>query len=127
MRRRWFLFGTLAGLLLLVAGAGAGAALESDTVGSYGQGLLWAVTLMTTAGFIDGPPETTPGAFVAVALMIGGFLLLSLVSAALAAVFVKEDVDRADLSEERRDEEILARLDALQARLDELDRRPDGP
>lgn len=47
----------VAGVALLV-GAGAGAALESDTVGSYGRGLWWAISLMTTVGFLGSPSET---------------------------------------------------------------------
>lgn len=68
--------------------AGAGAAFETETVGSYGRGLWWAVSLMTTVGFIGAPPRTTAGAVVSVILMLIGFLLLSLLSAALASLFV---------------------------------------
>ncbi|QIG43849.1 hypothetical protein G5V58_14685 [Nocardioides anomalus] len=121
VRRRWLIVGSLAGLCVLTAGAGAGAALESDTVGSFGQGLLWAVTLMTTAGFLHGPPETVAGSFVAVALMVTGFLLLSLASAALAAVFIREDVQSSERLEERRDDELLRRLEEISARLAALE------
>jgi voltage-gated potassium channel len=112
---------------VLLAGAGAGAALESRTVGTFGQGLLWAVALMTTAGYLHGPPETTGGLVLSVGLMLVGFLMLSLVSAALAAIFVRDDTETSDEREATRDEEILRRLDDLAARLDALERRlPPG-
>lgn len=57
IRRRWVLPGVLAALLVLVIGAGAGAAFEADTVSNYWQGLWWALSLMTTVGFINGPPR----------------------------------------------------------------------
>jgi len=112
---------------VLLAGAGAGAALESRTVGSFGEGLLWAVALMTTAGYIHGPPDTSGGLVLSVGLMVVGFLMLSLVSAALAAIFVRDDTETSDQREASRDEEILARLDDLAARLEALERRlPPG-
>ena len=45
---------------LIVLGTGAGfATLESDTVSSYWEGLWWALSLMTTVGFVGESPETT--------------------------------------------------------------------
>jgi voltage-gated potassium channel len=124
-RSRWILPGLLAGLIVMLAGAGAGAALESQTVGSFGQGVLWAIALMTTAGYIHGPPETGGGQVLSVLLMIAGFLMLSLVSAALAAIFVRDDTDVNEARDQQRDDEILRRLAELQARLDQLERRDD--
>lgn len=121
--RRWLKPGLLVSSVLLVLGAGAAAAFESETVGSYWRGLWWAVSLMTTVGFIGQPPRTTEGAVVSVVLMLTGFLLLSLVSAALASLFVRQDeapVERHELAVEK---EILAALSAIQERLDALERR----
>jgi voltage-gated potassium channel len=120
-RSRFVLPGLLFGLVALVAGAGAGAALESDTVGSFGQGLLWAATLMTTAGFVHGPPETAAGTVLAVFLMVVGFLMLSLISAAIAALLIRDDADTIEARERARDDEVLARLADIQARLDALE------
>jgi voltage-gated potassium channel len=122
-RRRWTLIGAVAATCLVLAGAGAAAAVEDRTVGSFGDGLMWAVTLMTTAGFIDGGPDTSAGDAIAVVLMIAGFLLLSLASAVLAAMFVRDEEVVSDEVERGRDEEILARLEDISARLAALEAR----
>lgn len=122
IRRRWVLPGVLAALLVLVIGAGAGAAFEADTVSNYWQGLWWALSLMTTVGFINGPPHTVLGAVTSGVLMIAGFLLLSLISASLAALFVREDEEPAERGERDRDTEILALLHRIEQRLEDLER-----
>jgi voltage-gated potassium channel len=50
--RQWLVPGLFVGLVALLLGAGAAAAFESDTVGSYWRGLWWAISLMTTVGFV---------------------------------------------------------------------------
>lgn len=128
-RRDWAVGGIVGGMTLLVAGAGAAAAVEDATVGSFGDGLMWAITLMTTAGFVDGPPSTTVGKVVAVVLMVAGFLLLSLASAVLAAAFVRDDSSEVDRVELGQADEILARLEDISARLAQLEaaHRTDPP
>ena len=105
----------------IVVGAGAGAATETETVGSYGRGLWWAISLMTTVGFIGPPPRTTAGAIISVTLMLIGFLFLSLLSAALASLFVREDVAPVEQRELAVEVEITARLDEIAMRLDRLE------
>lgn len=105
----------------IVVGAGAGAAIETETVGSYGRGLWWAVSLMTTVGFIGAPPRTTAGAVVSVILMLIGFLLLSLLSAALASLFVREDVAPVEERELVAEAEISQQLDDIATRLERLE------
>lgn len=121
--RRWLRPALVAGSIATLVGAGAAAAFESETVGSYGRGLLWAISLMTTVGFLGAPPRTTEGAILSVVLMLSGFLLLSLVSAALASLFVKQD----ELPEQRREavveDEILRSLGSLSDRLDAIEAR----
>ncbi len=114
----------------LLVGAGAGAAIESHTVGSYGRGLWWAVSLMTTVGFIGPPPSTTAGAVVSMILMVTGSLLLSLLSAAMASFFMREDVEPIEERELSAEREIVrqlaviaARLEAFEAQLAEVGQR----
>lgn len=118
----------------LLVGAGAAAAFESDTVGSYGRGLWWAISLMTTVGYIGQPPRTTEGAVLSIVLMLTGFALLSLVSAALASLFVKQDEAPMQRHEAVVDEEILDalssilhRLEALESRIAGDEGKPPGP
>ena len=123
-----------ASLALVLVAAGAAASLETGTVGSFWEGLWWAVSLMTTVGFIGAPPETVAGAIVSVALMVSGFFLLALVSAALASLFVQEEQAPQQVREETTDKMLLERLSLLNERVASLESRltargtvePDG-
>jgi voltage-gated potassium channel len=84
-------------LVCLLGGAGAAAAFESDTVGSFWGGLWWALCLMTTVGYVYGPPVSTTATVVSAVLVLVGFLLLSLLSATLAALFIRRDAEPAEL------------------------------
>lgn len=120
----WLLPVVLLTLLLIIVSAAAAAAIETDTVGSFGRGLWWAVSLVTTVGFIGGAPDTAAGAVISVVLMVFGFLLLAMVSASLAALFVREEEAPHEAAQESLNEEILAALRRLEDRLDALEHRP---
>ena len=117
--------GVIIALAALVMGAGGAAAFESDTVGSYWEGLWWALSLMTTVGFVEGAPETVGGALTSAVLMVAGFLLLSLISAALASLFVREDEEPVEEREEAIERQILDRLTAIEQRLESLEQDAD--
>lgn len=108
-------------LLCLLGGAGAAAALESDTVPSFWGGLWWAVSLMTNLGYVYGPPHTTSATVISVVLMVTGFLLMSLLSATLAALFIRSDSAPAERLNTELEHEILAKLAEIERRLAELD------
>ncbi|GAB3787078.1 hypothetical protein [Nocardioides ungokensis] len=76
----------------------------------------------TTVGFVEGSPETVGGAVTSAVLMVAGFLLLSLISAALASLFVREDEEPIEEREEAVERQILDRLAAIERRLEGLDR-----
>jgi len=127
LSRRWLLPALLVSLATLLLGAGAATAFESDTVDSYWRGLYWAIALMTTVGFIGNAPHSGAGTAMSVVLMVSGFLLLSLVSAALASLFVREDEQPFERRERAADEEILRTLATILERLDARERRrPPG-
>lgn len=115
--------GSAGSLGVLVAGAGAFASVESGTTRSFAQGLWWAVSLMTTVGFVGAPPTTRVGAVVSVVLMVTGFCLLALVSATLASLFVRDDSASFQRGEQAGDEAILGALRTLQERFDALEER----
>lgn len=134
VKRSWVGPTLAAGLVLLVVGAGGVASFETGTVGSFWEGLWWAVSLMTTVGFIGQPPTSVAGAMLSVVLMLFGFVLLASVSAALASLFVKEDVEPFEAREGRADQEIVAelriladRIAALEARLADAERADPEP
>jgi voltage-gated potassium channel len=62
---------------------------EGSNIKSFGDGLWWAITTVTTVGYGDRYPTTTEGRFLAVALMIMGISLMGVITASVAAWFVK--------------------------------------
>lgn len=121
VRRTWVVPGVLIAVVVLVASGGAVASLETGTVGSFPRGLWWALSLMTTVGFIGAPPTTVAGALLSVVLMLIGFVLLALVSAGLASLFVREDSSTFEALERTVDQRILEELALLQQRLSLLE------
>lgn len=131
VRRSWLLPILMVTILIVALAASAAAAIETDTVHSYWHGVWWSISLVTTVGFIGDPPRTGAGAVLSVTLMVGGFLLLAMVSASLAALFVKDEERPRDAREEVAAEEMLASLARLEARLasveGQLSERPTHP
>ena len=93
----------------MLAGGGGLAALENNVVSSYGEGVWWALSLMTTVGFVGKSPETTSGRVVSAVLMVSGFALMTLTTAALASLLVREE-DEPDRVEERHFEHATHEL-----------------
>lgn len=124
----WLVPVVLSAVSLVVVAAAAVTALETHTVTSFGRGLWWATGLVTTVGFIGEPPETAGGAWLSALLMVVGFLLLAMVSASLAALFVREEELPLLEEEHSQDRQILEALERVEQRLDEIERqlRPSG-
>ena len=59
---------------------------------SLGDAVYWAIISMTTTGYGDITPSTTGGRIIAVALVLSGLVLLSLVTATVASVFVEKKI-----------------------------------
>ncbi len=119
----WLLPVLLTAVLAVVVSAAAAAAIETRTVPSFGRGLWWATSLITTVGFIGEPPETTLGAVLSAVLMVLGFLLLAMVSASLAALFVREEERPRDDAERTAEATILETLRRVEERLAALEQR----
>jgi len=66
---------------------------EGSNIKNFSDGLWWAVTTVTTVGYGDRYPTTTEGRFLAVLLMIMGISLVGVITASVAAWFVKLSVD----------------------------------
>jgi uncharacterized oligopeptide transporter (OPT) family protein len=107
-RRRLVTYVILAGFLVLLAGGGF-AAFESRQVSSYWEGVWWALSLMTTVGFVGEAPESIMGRVVSSVLMVSGFALMALVTASIASLFVGE--------EQEHDEEVAEVFDAQALKL----------
>lgn len=119
----WLVPTVLSAVVMVVVSAAAATAIETHTVNSFGRGLWWATSLITTVGFIGEPPETTAGAWLSAFLMVLGFLLLAMVSASLAALFVREEEQPVIDAESSRDRQILEALDRIDQRLHAIEAR----
>ena len=64
-------------------------AVESSNIKDFGDGLWWAISTVTTVGYGDYFPTTTEGKFIAVMLMVMGISLVGVITASVAAWFVK--------------------------------------
>lgn len=62
---------------------------ESSNIKSFGDGLWWALTTVTTVGYGDRFPTTTEGRAIAFGLMLVGISLMGVITASVAAWFVK--------------------------------------
>jgi voltage-gated potassium channel Kch len=123
---RWLVPALLSAVLLVVVAGAAAAAIETRTVSSFGRGLWWATSLITTVGFIGEPPETTAGVLLSAFLMVVGFLLLAMVSASLAALFVRQEERPVEAEEALADQRILQALERLEQRLASIEARTNG-
>ena len=90
LRRRLTTYLVLTAFVLLLAGGGF-AAFESRQVSNYGEGLWWALSLMSTVGFVGEAPESLAGRLLSSVLMVSGFALMALVTASVSSLFVREE------------------------------------
>ena len=80
-------------------------------IASYPDALWWAVTTITTVGYGDRFPMSSPGRAVAVVLMIAGIAMFGVITATIATYFV----------EQQAGEDVASRLDQIMERLDRID------
>ena len=106
----------VAAILTVTAVCLAGAAQYAFVSGEFftlWDGIWWAVTTVTTVGYGDLYPTTVQGRIIGIALMFIGISFLSLLTAAIASRFVKDD-----RSEEHQQlVEMLRRIEADVAEL----------
>jgi voltage-gated potassium channel len=62
---------------------------EGSNIKTFSDGLWWAVTTVTTVGYGDRYPTTSAGRLLAVLLMLTGISLVGVITASVAAWFVK--------------------------------------
>jgi voltage-gated potassium channel len=93
-------------IMVFVAAAlmyGVEHAAQPESFGTIGESLWWAVVTMTTVGYGDVYPVTTPGRFLAAIIMLLGVGIVALPAGILAARFAEELQGRRD--------QLAARLD----------------
>jgi voltage-gated potassium channel len=91
-----------------------------STFHSWGDGVWWALTTMTTVGYGDHVPATTSGRVVAALIMVMGVAVLGAVAAVVALIFASAVARREEQILEAEGRTLEARLDS---RLDTLDAR----
>jgi hypothetical protein len=82
---------------------------------------------MTTVGFVGEAPESTAGRLLSSVLMVSGFALMTLLTASIASLFVREDELPEEAKEREFERAALAQLEELHRKIDELERRLDPP
>ena len=110
MHRRWLRYLIPGAALAVILGGGALAAIETDTVESYWEGTWWALSLITTVGFVGGIPHTVAGKLASAVLMVLGFVLLAMTTAAIASLFVREDEQPEEELERTFEHQVLEEL-----------------
>jgi voltage-gated potassium channel len=120
LRARMLVYGSGSALLLIWQASLAVLAAERDAAGAtitnFGDAVWWAFCTVTTVGYGDYTPVTVRGRVVAVMLMIGGVVLVGLITATFAS-WVTERVTRGH--EERRPAtraDVAEVLHAMEAR-----------
>jgi voltage-gated potassium channel len=111
---------TATSALVIFIGGVAILDVERDATGANittpADGFWWALTTMTTVGYGDRFPVTSAGRLIAAALMVIGIALLGVLTASIAAWFIREvaQQDEANL------EPVEDRLTRLELKIDEL-------
>jgi len=92
------------------------------SVGDVWDGMWWAWVTMATVGYGDVVPHTGAGRLFASLVVLFGVVLISLLTANLAAFFIGGDVEKIEAEEQESDRllrDISARLERVERLLEE--------
>ncbi len=89
------------------------------TIGSAWDGMWWAWVTMATVGYGDVVPHTGAGRLFAALVILFGVVLLSLLTANLAAFFIGSDVEKLE-HEEREADRLLKQMSVRLERIERL-------
>jgi voltage-gated potassium channel len=108
----------VAGLAVLTAIAGGGGFAAEEGI-SFGNGVYWAITTMTTVGYGDFSPKSTEGKALAVVVMMVGIGAATLFIGAVAQRFLAHSVEHVESTED----DVLVEVREISLRLGRLERR----
>ena len=94
---------------------------------SLGRAFWWALQTVTTVGYGDVTPQARAGRIIGAFVMLEGIAFLAILTAAITSTFVarveSERQSAAAAGGEERFDEIVERLDRIEAALRDLDAR----
>jgi voltage-gated potassium channel len=99
------------------------------SIGTVWDGMWWAWTTMSTVGYGDVVPHNAAGRLFGALLILFGVVLLSLLTANLAAFFIGSDVEKVERDEKEADrmlKDISARLERIERQLQERQSAKDN-
>jgi voltage-gated potassium channel len=102
----------------VIVGGAVFASVEEHQGITTWDGIWWAITTVTTVGYGDIVPDSTGGRIIGITIMLVGIGFVALLTAFIADRFINLGVET-----EAKEDLILAELRAINARLDELERR----
>jgi voltage-gated potassium channel len=117
-RRAAFLIGGSSLLIAMVCGL-LMRVVDKKNFPNTGSGLWWAVQTVTTVGYGDRVPTTTAGQILATLVMVVAIGLISVLTAAISAVFIESARQRLRRGDQITLEEIAERLERIERRLEE--------
>jgi voltage-gated potassium channel len=120
---------TLAAAFITMVMSGVIISRLDPSIGTVWDGMWWAWTTMSTVGYGDVVPHNAAGRLFASLLILFGVVLLSLLTANLAAFFIGGDVEKVEREEKEADrllKDIAARLERIERRLDERQSAKDS-
>ena len=91
------------------------------SIGTVWDGMWWAWVTMATVGYGDVVPHSAAGRLFGSLLILFGVVLLSLLTANLAAFFIGSDVEKVEKEEKEADrllKDISARLERIERQLE---------
>jgi voltage-gated potassium channel len=97
--------------------------LDHEEYSNVWVGMWWALQTVTTVGYGDVTPQRLPGRIVGAFVMLEGIAFLTIVIAAITSTFVARAEAERDEADETAEKRIEARLDELVDRLDRLEAR----
>lgn len=89
-------------LFIAVVAGSAQAAFNGDEFDSIWDGIWWAVVTMTTVGYGDLYPSSVQGRLIGIFVMLVGIAFLSVLTASIAARFIKIDTGSDEVLETLR-------------------------
>ena len=94
---------------------------DEKTYPNIGDGLWWAIQTVTTVGYGDLVPNSTPGRLLAALVMVVGIGFLTVITAAITSAFVESARGRlagaTTNTQSAKLDQIGARLDRIEAEL----------